>query len=69
MFNKPLNVFFYISSYLLASSCAYVIDLGHIHCKDDNSRQVWVPKKCVQRTKSQNFKIGAVALKVFKSNI
>ena len=29
-----------------------VIDVGHIHGEDDNSRQVWVPKKYIQRIKS-----------------
>ena len=38
------------------------VDVGHIHGEDDNSRQVWVPKMCVQRIKSQNFKIGSVPL-------
>ena len=29
-----------------------VIDVGHIHGEDDNSRHVWVPKKYIQRIKS-----------------
>ena len=37
-----------------------VIDVGHIHGEDDYSEQVLVPKKCVQRIKSQNFKTDAV---------
>ena len=41
-----------------------VIDVGHIHGEDDNRRQVWVPKKCVQRIKSQNFKIDTDPLTV-----
>ena len=42
----------------------YNVDVGHIHGEDDNSRQVWVPKKCVQIIKSQNFKTDAVPLTV-----
>ena len=41
-----------------------VIDVGHIHGEDHNSRQAWIPKKCVQRIKSQNFKTDAVPLTV-----
>ena len=56
MFNKPLNVFLHLHICWLLVVLIYVIDVGHIHGEDDNSKQVWVPKKCVQRIKSQNFK-------------
>ena len=41
-----------------------VIDVGHIHGEDDNSRQVWVPKNVSKESKSKNFKTDAVPLKV-----
>ena len=64
MFNKPLNVFTYLHICSLLVVLIYVIDVGHIHCEDENSRQVWMQKKCVQRIKSQNFKADVVPLTV-----
>ena len=66
MFNKPLNVFFtYLHiCWLLVVLIYNVFDVGHIQNEDNNSRQVWVPKKCVPRIKNQNFKTDAVPLTV-----
>ena len=66
MFNKPLNVFFtYLHiCWLLVVLIYNVIDVGHIHSEDDNSRQVWGPTN-FQRIKSQNFKTGTVPLTIF----
>ena len=50
--------------WLLAVLIYNVIDVRHIHGEDDNSRPLWVPQKCVQKIKRQNFKTDAVPLKV-----
>ena len=49
-----------------SEKCNHILEIisDNIQGEDDNNRQVWVPKKCVQRIKSQNFKTDIVSLTV-----
>ena len=49
-----------------SEKCNHILEIisDNIQGEDDNNRQVWVPKECVQRIKSQNFKTDVVPLTV-----